>query len=532
MSKPSDREADGDDQSASTPFGTLKRHPTGPLSAGFGTPSSPWSNAPQSAGLSPMGSFGNFGLGSQSSQSDKRPGLGSGRAESRFKNLLNKDSSEDVGTRSVERKASMSSLSRVNENESWRPQQPQDFGDAPLDEMEEYLPSGSAALSADADASPLHQRQGGVRGFGTPSRSESRDDYGFGAFGMTSDTTYGFGQGLMQQTPLHQRQMGGNEPMSPTDTNPYKSPEQRGIEHLSEELDADGSEMHSTQLPGLGSFGNEQVQHYGGLGGLGALPNLGRAGAIQGAASDRSQTSSAGANRGLPSLGGLGPLGGVSGAAAWPITQGGLGTPGRQTAGLSTAFGGGIFATSMGDVQSPSLAGLGGGSMLSPQSGMGGGRMASMLPPAMQEQMRQDEQDRGFGSERPFPGLSDYTLPTDSSFGLGEPQSAPNEQEQPADQYAGQFGAPGQQAQQSIGQPGQQQQDQSRQQQPSAQPQPQGQTQQPGSSASNQPPPPQQRTMVMPDRMRWIYRDPQGQTQGPVVRSGNARLVQGRFLFA
>jgi len=36
-----------------------------------------------------------------------------------------------------------------------------------------------------------------------------------------------------------------------------------------------------------------------------------------------------------------------------------------------------------------------------------------------------------------------------------------------------------------------------------------------GSSASNQPPPAQQKTMVMPDRIRWIYRDPQGNTQGP-----------------
>jgi hypothetical protein len=30
-----------------------------------------------------------------------------------------------------------------------------------------------------------------------------------------------------------------------------------------------------------------------------------------------------------------------------------------------------------------------------------------------------------------------------------------------------------------------------------------------------QPPASQQRTVVMPDRMRWIYRDPEGKTQGP-----------------
>jgi len=36
-----------------------------------------------------------------------------------------------------------------------------------------------------------------------------------------------------------------------------------------------------------------------------------------------------------------------------------------------------------------------------------------------------------------------------------------------------------------------------------------------GSSGSGQLPAAQQKTMVMPDRIRWIYRDPQGNTQGP-----------------
>ena len=42
-----------------------------------------------------------------------------------------------------------------------------------------------------------------------------------------------------------------------------------------------------------------------------------------------------------------------------------------------------------------------------------------------------------------------------------------------------------------------------------------GLSQSSGSSSSNQMPAAQQRQMVMPDRMRWIYRDPQGNTQGP-----------------
>lgn len=459
-----------------------------------------------------MGSFGNFGLGQQSAQSEKRPGLGTGRSESRFKNLLNKDSGEDTTSRSVERKTSMSGLPRVNENESWRPQQPQDLGTAPLDEDEEDLPSGSAALAAETDFTPPQMRQEGLRGLGTPGRSESRDNFGFGAFGMTSDNAHGFGQGFGQQASGLQRQMGGNEPMSPTDTNPYQSPEQHGIEHLTGDLESDEPDLQSAQLPGLGGFGgNEQPQHFGGLGGLGALPNFPRAPGMPGVPSDRSQTSSAGANRGFPGLGGFGSLGGAPGAAPWSVTQGGIGTPTRQTAGLSSAFGGGIFATSMGEIQSPGLAGLGGSSMMSPQSAMSGSRMASMFPPSMQDQMRQAEQERDLGGDRgssqQFSGLGDYSRP-----GLGEPQSSYNDIEKLVEQQTAQFGAPGQLPQQPIGQHTQQQQEQSR-----APPMGQShiQPQQPPSAASNQPPPPQQRTMVMPDRMRWIYRDPQGQTQGP-----------------
>lgn len=499
-------EKEGEEKSASTPFNPLKRHPTGPLSAGLNAPSSPWSTGAQSAGMSPMGSFGNFGMGGnvgqQGTATDKRPGLGGGRPESRFKNLLNKESSEDIGQRTLERKTSISSLSRVIENESWRAQDRPDISDT-LDEAEEDMPTGSAALNADADVSPPHPRQG-LRGFGTPSRQGTQDEFGFGTFGMTTDNTHGFGQGYLpgreafQQTPAHQRMgqpMGtGNEPMSPTDTNPYQSPDQHGVERMGEDVGDDANEMHNTHLPGLGQFGDQQL---GGLGGLGALPNLGRAPNAQGPASDRSQTSSVGPHRGFSGLGGLGQLGNVSGSAAWPVSQGGLGTPSRQTAGLSNAFGGGVFSNTMADLQSPSLAGLGGSSLLGQQGGFGGSRMASMFPQAMQDQMRQSENERDAGNERAplgFGGFADAGRPDESPF-TNQGFNPGLEQSQSGDTQQAQFGAPGQQLQQ---------------QDPS---QPQSQFQ--GSSASSQPPAPQQRTMVMPDRMRWIYKDPQGQTQGP-----------------
>lgn len=463
-----DRSGDADDRGTPGGFGSLRRHQTGPLSAGLGGPSSPWTNAPQSAGLSPMGSFGNFGLGQ--AQTDKRPGLG-GRAESRFKNMLSKDAGEDSGSRTVERKPSLTSSSRLMEGDSWRGQQPLDLASAPLDETEEDMPSGSAALAADTDISPSHQRQGVVRGLGTPNRGGTQDEVGFGAFGMTSDLPHGFSESYAQQTPGQHRQPGGNEAMSPTDTNPYQSPESRGIESLVQDHEGDNGDIPTGQLPGLGGYPGDQSQHLGSLGGLGALPNLGRQGGI-GTASDRSQTSSAGPNRQFPGLGGLG----MPGAAAWPATHGGLGTPTRTTAGLSSAFGGGIFATSTNDMQSPGLPGLGG---LGPQGVMGGSRMASMFAPSMQEQMRPGEHEReDRAGYQGFMGQLDQ-----------QSHDQHTDRDLSSDQDSSPFGASGQ----------------------SSQPVPPT----PSSMTTNQPPPPQQRTMVMPDRMRWIYRDPQGQTQGP-----------------
>lgn len=476
----------GEEKVATTPSGTVKRNPIGPLGgAGFGVPTSPWANGPQSAGFSPMGSFGNFGLGGsgQATPGDKRAGLGSGRAESRFKNLLQKDSNEDLSGKTLEHKTSVSNLSKVNENESWR-----SVGSgataALMEEPEEDDGiSGSAALAAGSDLSPPNAHQG-LRGFDTPSRSNTRDrDFGFGAFGMTSDNAGGFGSGFLQsnqQTPGRPAVSAANDPQSPTDTNPYKSPEHHGADQMRESLD-DTPDIPNAPLPGLG-FGGDSMHQGGGLGGLGALPNLGRHVGNQGPASDdRSQTSSVGPNRGFTGLGGLGQFGGPS---AWPTSQPGLGTPGRQAAGLSNAFGGGMLGNSLGDMQSPSLAGLGGGSAMSPHVGsaFGGSRMSSMFPQGMQDQMRQGDQHEDRSGQAQFGGLGGHD--NDNPFqGQGFSGQLDNDQktlEYLQDQMASQ-----------------------------------GHHQQPGSSASNQPPAPQQRTMVMPDRMRWIYRDPQGQTQGP-----------------
>ncbi|GIZ36935.1 hypothetical protein CKM354_000040000 [Cercospora kikuchii] len=507
---------DADDKPAASQYGSVRRNPIAPLSAGLQGSSSPspWSTGPgpQGAGLAPMGSFGSFGVSSSTAQqaapgSKGGAGLG-GRSESRFKNLLSKDGGDDGGAKSVEPKPSIPGLGRVNENESWRAANRGEHADDSQEQNDDDLPTGSAALAADEDISDSQPRQG-YQGFGTPSRQAAHGDFGFGAFGMTTDNTHGFGQNYagsrdgFQQTPAHQRmglqQASGHEPMSPTDTNPYKSPEQHGADRPGENNEGDNSDVPNTHLPGLGHFGADPTQQHsqpplGGLGGLGPLPNLGRP-LTQGPASDRSQTSSTGPQRGFSGgFGGLGQLGGLPGASAWPASQGGLGTPGRHNAAMN-AFGPGIFANPLGDMGSPGLAGLGG---FGAPGGFGGGRMASMFPPQMQDQLRHNDghHDRDGSHDRTaqFAGLGDFGRSSESPF---------------ANQGF------------NDGQPGKLQHDtadlhhQQSQHQLHDQAQQQGQNQPPGSSASNQPPAPQQRTMVMPDRMRWIYRDPQGQTQGP-----------------
>lgn len=519
--EPEDKPPEEASETARTPFGGLKRNPTGPLSAGLNGPSSPWTSTPQSGGFSPMGAFGNFaiGTGSGGTPGAQRSGLGAGRAESRFKGLMSKDSSDDLG-RGLKEKASLSNLGRVNESAAWRSQQAEGIAEDEQGLSDDDLPTGSAALGGGQDVSP--PRRGNGQGIGTPSRQDSRDEFGFAAFGMTSDTP-NF-QRLMQNqeqfqhhTPVGRgaHQHPGQEPMSPTDTNPYQSPEQHGAEP--DDIDTDGSDVQSGRLPGLGGFGNEGIG--AGAGGFAGLHNLGRVPAAP--PSDRSQTSSVGPNRGFSGLSGLGALPGLGGTSAWGAPQGSIGTPNRERAGLAGGFGQHPFGSAA-ETQSPSLAGLGPSNIFGPHGGsaLGGGhgsRLGSLFPQAMQDQMRGSEQGRqpheddiseggvafsAQGSQR-F-GNMDPSRDTDSPFRAGRAGEASFGREAPF----GTLGTSGQMpsitspSQEPIGQ---------RPAQPSAPMQPQPV----GSSASNQPPAAQQKTMVMPDRMRWIYRDPQGVTQGP-----------------
>jgi PERQ amino acid-rich with GYF domain-containing protein len=527
-------------------FATLKRTTTAPFSAGLTGPSSPWSSTPQTTGFSPMGSFGNFALGpSSGSASDKRPALGGIRAESRFKGLMSKESSEDV-SKTVKEKGSLGSLSKVPEATgdssalSWREARPQRATGNESDSFpSETTPAGSAALGGNQDNSP--PRTNALGGFTSPIRQDVGEDVGFGAFGMTTDNAgmreiFPGRDNLAHQMPQGTRGAGiGNEPMSPTSTNPYHSPEHGRTE--SEDVDTDGSDIHHNPLlPGLGSFPTEQSQNVpfnpfgGGLGGLGRI-----SGNFEAAASDRSQTSSAGPSRPFPSLGGLGALPGLGGpASAWSNAPT-IGTPSRDRQGFGGAFGEGPFASS--DLQSPGgLAGLGTGSVFNNTGGTGSisrgtSKMGSLFPAAMQEQMRTGDQLRqndepsgepgdrmsgsGFGRAA-FGSTSTASFPprqSDSPFraGKGTFEDYPGHPEHRDSLRTGStaFTEATTSSSENIRPP------------PAFGLGQGGGSHQPGagqavsSSASSQPPAPQQRTMVMPDRMQWVYRDPQGNVQGP-----------------
>ena len=507
------------------PFGGLKRTSTGPVSSSLNGPSSPWSAAPQSAGFAPMGAFGNFTLGSSNGQpptpNDKKPPYGSLRGESRFKGLMNADSSEEMGSK-IKEKASISSLERLTEvaNEpsaidGGAHHRAQETGS--VFNVDGSHQTGSAALGGD-DASPPRQlpsRFGGVN------RSVSREDMGFSNIGSASETA-SFREMMQrreaiqsqQQLPPQPYSSQMNEPMSPTDTNPYQSPEAEKA--TPEDLDADGPDYRTSRMPATAGPGYPTRVHTANL---------------DGTASDRSRTSSAGASRGFPNLGNIGAFTGLGSSNTWSAAPGAVGTPSRAVPSASAGFTDSPFG-SLDDLTS-STHGHGASSGFFGPGNVGAigrsSKIGSLFPIPMQEQMRGDQSSRDgneyqqrsgnvFGSALPFRetnnlprtgrGTLDEILGSIDISGRGDPtlsspftneplQSGVSQTSRASHQpFSTAFaGTPslGTASNTSYFAPSQ---DQDRE-------------------AANQIPATQQKQMVMPDRMRWIYRDPQGNTQGP-----------------
>ncbi|KAF3482826.1 GYF domain-containing protein [Arthroderma uncinatum] len=464
----------------SSPFGSLKRSATNPVSAGALGSNSPWSSNQGSAfGSMGVGAFGNFAMGSVAPQSatEKKPGFGSLRGESRFKNLLSKGSSEDMSGSNKD-KSSAIGLDRLAETEDDMPRETTEEAFRNRPSRSETNPfvderrSGSAALGG---------QEIGTSGIG------GIDQFGLSSFGMPGGTSALRDLVASSQPPNHTH----HEPMSPTHTNPYQSP--RGDRNNDVGLgdpDNEGSDIQQhARLPNISDLRDDS--------GHGSFSAMSRSGIISDIpAADRSQTSSVGANRGFPSLGGLGGLGSLGNSGGWP-TSSATGTPTRERPAFG--FGDPIFGP-MSDLQSPGASGLGGAGIFGSQtslSNMGAtsrpSKLGSLFPPAMQDQMRNEQ---SHSNEEPGKPQDPFMSHDKSSAMLTHPTSTtshtpvgtsgggavtnPSAQSlldgnMPQSQNAGQFGG----------------------------------------SSSSQLPPAQQRQMVMPDRMRWIYRDPQGNTQGP-----------------
>jgi PERQ amino acid-rich with GYF domain-containing protein len=480
------------------PFGGLMRSNTGGNSLANG-PTSPWGTTPASATLSPMGNFGSFAMpGQQPALGEKRPGFGTTRGESRLVSLMPRESSEDLMSKSGEANKAQES------SRPWRSRPRTDtdpFGDE------------SGAPEEGQDIASLLSQQRRAPGLDTPNRQISSD---FGMSDMPGFRDSANRRDEAQQTPQGHHGA-GHEQFSPTDTNPYGSPATGERDEMDHAV-ADSENMQHMRGHALGGIPENGPNHYG------TLPRGFAAGTFDG--SDRSQNSSAGASKPFPSLGGLSGLGGLGGYGGWPTTSNPIGTPDRERSNFQGAFGNTIFGP-MGDMQSPSLGNLGGtfggGSSgnLSASNTIGrGSKLGSLFPAAMQAQMQ------GTESEIPGEGVDHRQNSAFGAIGRNAIGSNSRDTESPMRSGRGTFDDP-LQASESRGQGSVSSAELSQtltspapHTAPSYAPAPTSApnyqpSQGSSDSASSSLPPTQQRTMVMPDRMRWVYLDPQGQVQGP-----------------
>ncbi|KAM5354222.1 hypothetical protein ACJ41O_000872 [Fusarium nematophilum] len=437
------------------PFGNLMRSNTGGMS-GMG---SIW--PPSNQSTPGAGGFGNFAMPSSSAVGDKRVGGASGG--SRLAHLIPKDSSENVGGKAPE------SPNPLNQ-QSWRSRPRTDtdpFGDDTL--------SGSAVLGGAQDTDPagLSQQASRVGTLGTPVKGSTGD------FGMSGLNLGGQGD--------------DNGPVSPSETNPYRSPPAE--RHGHDDNDGSDDKSHGASL-------HDAPSNFGSIGrGFGGYDG-----------GDRSQTSSVGA-KGYPSLSTL---------SGWPAPAGPtIGTPDRERPNLGSAFGSSLFSP-IGELQSPGLSNL--NNVFGPGSAAGlgsgsisrGSKMGSLFPAAMQAQMQSHEHDNNLSDSMPdlrqsnplgAIGRSNFGIPSrDSESPMRPNRGGVFEELFPSSDASrshgvfstGESGHPSTTATapQSFTPVG-------------------GSLPFGGAQGGTEPPAAQVRQMVMPDRMRWVYLDPQGQVQGP-----------------
>ncbi|KAH7322898.1 hypothetical protein B0I35DRAFT_426692 [Stachybotrys elegans] len=436
------------------PFGNLIRQQSSTRSpGGMG---SIWPPSNQTTPISGPGGFGNFALPTPSAPGDKRAVGGAGG--SRLAHLIPKDASESA--RQGELPNPMNQSGRRS-----RPRTDTDpFGDDSL--------SGSAVLGGAQDTGSTGPSASRVPPLGTPIKGSTGD---FGMSGLNLGS-----------------QADDDGPLSPSETNPYRSPPAERHDHDdAHHADKPHGASHYDQPPNLSAITR----------GFGAVGFEG---------SDRSQTSSVG-TKGYP-------LGTMSG---WPAPGAGVGTPDRERPNFGNAFGNSLF-NPLGEIQSP--GGLGNlNNVFGPASagGLGtgsigrGSKLGSLFPAAMQAQMQSHDHEKSLSDSLPdlrqsnplgAIGRSSFNVPIRDTDSPMRPNRGVFEELFPssdASRAQGVFStAEAGQPLSAVAGPGSFT--------PVTGGLPFG-----GSQVGNEPPSAQVRQMVMPDRMRWVYLDPQGQVQGP-----------------
>lgn len=481
-----DEEAQYDDKLSAVPdsatrpggFAGLARSNTA------GTPgfpgSSVWGASTTTPTASAFNAFGNFALNTPVI-ADK--GFASSTASSRF--FSKKDGPENTGSGAGPSTGASNMANSANQ--SWRSRQRTDTD--PFGGDEGGL-SGSAALGGARDTSPPPMpTTHGSQIFDTPAK------------GNTSD----FGMSGLNLSGARERNASS---ASPSQTNPYRSPP-------AERGDNDHEDLGFDKGHALGGT-SEQNSNFGSMRGF---PGAAAA-AFEG--SDRSQTSSVGAKNYPP----LGNIGGWASAFA-------TATPDRERAGFGNAFGNSVFSP-MSELQSPGLNAMGSLFGQPSSSGLGGAmrggsKLGSLFPPAMQAQMQTQEHDPLTDSvpdlrqSNPLSAIGAGAIgaqsrDTDSPLPIGRGG--------PMDMFSS--------AQSQVHTPSLFSTAEHNQPLLANAPQPQGfgtPAQGPpfGSDQAAGGPPQSQRIMVMPDRMRWIYMDPQGTQQGPFTGLEMNEWYKGNF---
>lgn len=420
------------------------------------------------AAVASVGAFGNFAL--PSATGDKR--FGSLRGESRLAHLLPKQDGPDLsakpgggggGTGGAGGAGGTGGTGGPTTKDSWRTR-PRTDTDPFSEDVGPMDPSG-------------HQP------FDTPLKSAGGGDFGMAGLNLASG-------------------LDDDGAAASPETNPFRSPPaERGDDdhhHLAATTSAaleKGMGMLSGGIPEPSSNFNS----------LRGYPSA----AFDG--SDRSQTSSVGA-KGFPGLGNIAGWGNALNAS----------TPDRERAVFSSAFGNSLFSPVTGELQSPGFGagvpGMFGPSVSGTSSLRGTSKLGSLFPPSMQAQMAAvgQEQEGGLGDSMP-------DLRQSNPLGaIG--REAIGGQGRDMDTLGSRSGRGGlfeelMEASRAGGGgmfPGSEQQAQPGMLTSTISAMGPAQAFETGGARPNVDTPPNPpRTMVMPDRMRWVYLDPQGQTQGP-----------------